>query len=129
VNLSKVREAGASGSPASDAAIQQVVAVLGEIPLALETLWKQCDGLYLDSGIVIYETDSIVERNSTYQLEENARGYLLVGDNSGGGGLLLSRSGEPTIYTCDLGFLDAEYFHVVAPSFSGWISDGCPWPE
>jgi len=123
-NLDLVRTVGKVQEPANQTSIDAARAALGTLPRELESLWKQCDGMLLNSGVTIYETGDIIERNQTYEVEENARSYVLIGDNSGGRALLMSRTAGPAVFICDMGFLDADYFHPVADDLASWISVG-----
>ena len=123
-DLKLVRGAGKVLEPASQTSIDAARAALGTLPRDLESLWKQCDGMLLNSGVKIYETSEIIERNQAYHVEENAKGYVLIGDDSGGRALLMSRTEGAATFICDMGFLDLDYFHPVADDFESWISAG-----
>lgn len=129
INLTSIRGRGTVRAPASQQAINAVRSALGTLPAAIEELLQSCDGFYLENGLKVYSTEEMQERNETYELEESARDYVLVGDDSGGSGFLMHRLIGDVIYRCDLGFLGADYFHNVSNDFRRWIGDGCPMPE
>lgn len=56
---------------------------------AVAELWQTTPGLMLPDGITVYGPDDIGERNETYEVDEYAHGWSLVGDDSGGRGLLM----------------------------------------
>jgi hypothetical protein len=126
IDLRRIAGGGQVGKAASEAAIASVQSALGPIPEALVELWRLCDGFYLNNGVLVYSTDDIRERNETYPVEENARDYLLIGDDSGGGGFLLHRAIGHSLFKCDLGFLDSNFFYHCSDSFAEWILHGCP---
>ncbi len=91
-------------------------------------------GVALTDLTTLYGLDELVERNRTYEVQRYLPGYLLIGDNSGGGGILLSAdgSGDSAIYTCGLGALAPDELAVLAMSVAhwrtlGWPSDGHVW--
>jgi hypothetical protein len=125
VDLFKLSSKGTVGPAAGAAAVRAAQSALGRIPHALGDLWSRCDGFLLDDGPKLYSTGEIVERNQTYEVEPNARGYLLVGDDSGGRAFLMSREGSSAVFSCDMGFLDADYFTHVANDLLLWVASGC----
>jgi len=112
---------------------EKIAAALSQFPKApvdLVAIWRQCDGFLLHDGLKLYSTDEIVERNETYQLEENARHFALIGDDSGGRAILLqSALPNSPVYICDMGFLDADYFALIGSNIFEWIQNGCPVDE
>lgn len=80
------------------------------------------DGCLLESGLSLYSLQDLVERNQTYEIFEYTPGYLLVGDDSGGLGILLSLdANNKNIYTSGLGDLSVSGFKVIMPSFQRWV--------
>jgi len=73
--------------------------------------WRQCNGALLNDQVLIYSTDEIEERNSTFQVNECFKGMVAVGDDSGGrlilihkgeaAGLLLVDSGSGSLEGCE----------------------------
>ncbi|MFF7275493.1 hypothetical protein [Streptomyces griseorubiginosus] len=93
------------------------------LPAALEELWSVRNGLLTESGVAVYSTADIGERNATYEVALYAPGFLLVGDDSGGRGFLL-RVGEPdsAVFSSGLGDLEPADFDVVSTDFASWIA-------
>ena len=80
------------------------------------------DGCLLNSGLNIYSLEDLHERNETYEISECAPGFLLIGDDSGGTGFLLSMDKDnKRVFSSDLGDLDPKGFDVVAASFNTWL--------
>jgi hypothetical protein len=50
IDLTRVLAQGNVEPPASEESIAAIRALIGTIPKPLESLWKHCDGLLLDSG-------------------------------------------------------------------------------
>ncbi|GAA2044803.1 hypothetical protein [Polymorphospora rubra] len=56
-------------------------------------LWRTTPGLCLPDGTRIYGPHEITERNSTHEVAGYTPGRVLVGDDSGGAGYLMRRTG------------------------------------
>ena len=123
-DLRKIRAAGANNAPADPKRVEEMRAVFGGLPPEIEQLWSLCDGFLLGSGVKVCETREIQNRNTVFPLQDNARSYLLIGDDSGGRGLLLPRYAVGSLQICDLAFLDLDDFEDLAPSFTQWVTDG-----
>jgi hypothetical protein len=80
-------------------------------------------GFALPSGLCVYCVSNLVERNDTYEVTVYCPGFLLIGDDSGGRGLLISTN-EPnlSVYRSDLGDLSVEGFEEIAASIEDWIA-------
>ncbi|MEU0409712.1 hypothetical protein ABZ307_18085 [Streptomyces griseorubiginosus] len=93
------------------------------LPAALEELWSVRNGLLTESGVAVYSTTDIGERNATYEVALYAPGFLLVGDDSGGRGFLL-RVGDPdsAVFSSGLGDLEPADFDAVSTDFASWIA-------
>ncbi|MEH6458727.1 SMI1/KNR4 family protein [Chitinimonas sp. JJ19] len=97
------------------------------LPTYYREALKITNGLLLDSGLSIYSTDDIIERNETYEIKEYCNGFLLIGDDSGGRGFLIKISDPQTsVYSSGLGDLEPSTFKVVAHSLEDWINQGLP---
>ena len=94
----------------------------------LAELWRITPGLLLDDGTRIYGPDEIAERNTTFQVAEYSPGWALVGDESGGAGYLVRRTGpafDPAtgrtgaeVYRLGLGALTED-----VPSLGEFVTD------
>jgi len=92
------------------------------LPLDLSDFLEFSDGCLLETGVKIYSLDELQERNETYEITEYAPGYILIGDDSGGKGFLLSLQKETSeIYSSGLGDMSPNGFKVIANSFQSWI--------
>lgn len=60
---------------------------------AVADLWRATPGLHLPDGTAIYGPHTLVERNVTYEVDEYAPGWALVGDDGGGCGYLMRAPG------------------------------------
>ncbi|WP_300265915.1 hypothetical protein [Microbacterium sp.] len=89
----------------------------------LRALFESCDGFLTDSGIAVYETADVAERNVTFEVAEYAPGFVLFGDDSGGRGFLLHvATPDSPVYVSDLGDLDPTRFEVVCVDLASWIA-------
>ena len=80
-----------------------------------------------DDGLMIYAPDQIAERNQTYEVAQYLPGHLMIGDDSGGRGVLLDGSGA--VWICDMGALDTECRELLATHLVQWLEQGCPLPS
>ena len=55
-----------------------------QLPSAYILVLKESNGLSFTNGVFIYGTEEIVERNETWEVAEYAKGYIAIGDDSGG---------------------------------------------
>lgn len=65
--------------------------------------WEQTDGALIDDQVLIYSVSEIEERNSTFEIYNNFKGMVAVGDDSGGRVILIDRGGLGDIYLVDAG--------------------------
>lgn len=95
----------------------------------LVEFWKVHDGAMLNDLVLIYSTAHIAERNETYQISLNFPDYILVGDDSGGGLILIPKAGLTEFYLVDSGdpFIDdAQIYYSIESLVEGVIEDENP---
>lgn len=127
MNLHRIMQYGSLNQKASHAEINQVGNVMGVISPELQLFWEKSNGLYLNTGLKLYSTGEILERNETFEVKKYAPGYLMIGDDSGGLGILISTTTTKSpVYVVDQGVLDPDYMKQVGNSLTKWIEDGCP---
>ncbi len=83
------------------------------------------NGCLLENGLSMYPLENLVERNKTFEIPVYVPGYILMGDDSSGTGILLSA--EPMrkkIYASGLGDLNPFGFKEIADSFQSWVDSG-----
>lgn len=95
---------------------------------AVAELWRTTAGLLLPDGITVYGPEDIAERNETYEVAEYAPGWSLVGDDSGGRGLLMRQAGPgfdrargrdaAEVFLLDLGAICED-----VPGEGGFVTD------
>lgn len=103
---------------------------------AIAELWQTTPGLLLPDGTTVYGAEDIAERNETYEVAEYAPGWVLVGDDSGGRGLLMRSTGADfspaagrdaaEVFLLDLGALTAdvpEEGEFLTDDLIGWLAD------
>ncbi|KFN15879.1 SMI1-KNR4 cell-wall family protein [Bacillus pseudomycoides] len=84
INLSKVPSL-IKKTAASDIAIQEVEDRMKvKFPNVYKGLLRCTNGFSIGSGLVIYGTEHIVERNEVWEVDEYAIGYISIGDDGGG---------------------------------------------
>lgn len=61
------------------------------------------NGALLNDQILIYSTDDIVERNSTFEIDEYFKKMIAIGDDSGGRAILIKKNGKDGFFLVDTG--------------------------
>ncbi|ALU62740.1 hypothetical protein ACA40_23840 [Pseudomonas syringae pv. lapsa] len=104
----------------SPANVNEIESICKELGISeknwLRKFWRECNGAVLEDQIVIYPTDQILERNKTYEIDINFPEYILMGDDSGGGLILIPKKGLEKFYFIGSGdpFInDAEVFDSI----------------
>ncbi|MFF3953056.1 hypothetical protein ACFYY1_07600 [Streptomyces sp. NPDC001890] len=101
---------------------------------AVARLWRSTPGVLLDNGVHIYGPHLIQERNETFEVPLYAPGWVLVGDDSGGDGLLMRRHGRDrvSVYRLGLGAVREDVAaegEPVTDDLLGWLRAGAPLPD
>lgn len=92
------------------------------VPQHLRALYLQTDGFVTPQGQVVYSVEDLCERNRTYEVPTYCPTYILIGDDSGGRGYLLSLdSADLKVYSSSLGDMGPEDFEVESASLAHWI--------
>jgi hypothetical protein len=116
-------------SPASATEIANTRAEFAnKLPETVATLWQESDGAFFpETGVVLYSTADIAERNSTYEVAEYEPDLILIGDDSGGNGFFMRAIVESTeVLKLDLGAIGSVEGSLIATSLVAWVSQGCP---
>ncbi|MFF8916214.1 SMI1/KNR4 family protein [Streptomyces sp. NPDC015032] len=92
-------------------------------------LWRSTPGVLLDNGVLVYGPHCIAERNETFEVPRYAPEWVLVGDDSGGGGLFMRRHGRDRtrVFRLGLGAIGADIEGVGEPvtdDLLGWLRAG-----
>ncbi|WP_209313177.1 SMI1/KNR4 family protein, partial [Streptomyces lonarensis] len=98
---------------------------------AVAELWRQGPGVMLPCGVQAYGPDVLPERNATYEVARWAPDWVLVGDDSGGAGLLMRRHGadRSSVYLLGLGALEPDVAAAgerVTGDLGAWLTAGAP---
>lgn len=106
--------------------INQVEMEMGvKFPKAFKELLKLTNGFETEEGVDIFGTDSIKERNQTYEVSEYAHGYVAIGTNGGGKFYLMAAHDDSTeLLQVDAGVMDPQFASVVSTDFTSWINNG-----
>lgn len=100
------------------------------LPEIHKELLKYTNGFSTDSGLVIYGTDDIVERNLTLEVDEYAKGYIAIGDDSGDIVFLVSKDDtKKEVLSVGCGDMNPSNAKVVAYNLSKWLDDGCNFSD
>ncbi|WP_327676739.1 SMI1/KNR4 family protein [Kitasatospora sp. NBC_00458] len=93
---------------------------------AVARLWRSTPGVLLDDGVLVYGPHSIRERNETFEVARYAPAWVLIGDDSGGGGLFMRRHGRDRtrVYRLGLGAIGEDVEQAGEPvtdDLIGWL--------
>ena len=117
----------ARNPPASPESVARLRAELGqELPDEYVALLAQADGLHADS-FTLYPSESVPERNRTYEVAVYAPGFLTIGDDGGGQAIVLREGRGPSpVFVVGHGAMTPDHMARVAASLSEWVRLGCP---
>ncbi len=77
------------------------------------------------SGLILYATTELGERNATYEVAIYAHTLLMIGDDGGSKGVMLDRTDpEGQLYLLGMGSMAREDAEVLASSFAEWVASG-----
>ncbi|MFI8810146.1 MULTISPECIES: SMI1/KNR4 family protein [unclassified Streptomyces] len=101
---------------------------------AVARLWRSTPGALLDNGVLVYGPHAIGERNETFEVAHYAPEWVLVGDDSGGGGLLMRRHGRDRtrVFHLDLGAIGPDIEadgEPVTDDLLGWLRSSAGDPR
>ncbi|EPR11641.1 SMI1/KNR4 family protein [Ruminiclostridium papyrosolvens] len=115
-------------NPANTDEINSVEVELGVfLPKVYRQLLSITNGFINGQGIGLYGTDELVERNQTWEVDKYARGYVAIGDNSGGKVFLMEADrASKEVIAVDSGYMNPkDEPEVITNDLSEWISTGC----
>lgn len=76
--------------------------------------------------LLLYGTNSLLERNTTYAVQKYLPAYISIGDDSGGQAICLHcSSNDEKVYITGYGALDTGSMAVLSNNFTDWIQNGC----
>ncbi len=114
--------------PALQGQILYAEKVLGKnLPVDYKKFLLESNGFYSDEAH-LYSTDDIVEHNETYEVGKYCPEYINIGDDGGGGAILLNVADrvDLKVYMVGHGSMDPKFMDVLGEDFIGWIEKGCP---
>ncbi|MDM5249101.1 SMI1/KNR4 family protein [Lysinibacillus sp. G4S2] len=96
------------------------------LPAEYRIFLKYTNGLSSASGVLIYGTEEIIERNETWEVNEYAKGYLAIGDDGGGTVFLMALNAEESkVFSVGSGDMNPQNATIIAADFTRWIDSGC----
>ena len=76
--------------------------------------------------LLLYGTNSLLERNTTCEVQKYLPDYISIGDDSGGQAICLhGGDDDETVYITGYGALDTGSMAVLSDHFTTWIQQGC----
>ncbi|WP_285398246.1 SMI1/KNR4 family protein [Lysinibacillus sp. fls2-241-R2A-57] len=97
-----------------------------KLPAEYRTFLKYTNALSSASGVLIYGTEEIIERNETWEVNEYAKGYLAIGDDGGGTVFLMALNTEESrVFAVGSGDMNPQNATIIAADFTRWIDSGC----
>ena len=110
--------------PASEPGIRALELAMGKVfPAEYRDLLLAADGFMLGSGVGVYGTQEVEERNATFEVASYAPGYLAIGDDSGGRAIMM-REGDPGVFVVHQGVMAADAMTFLAATLTEWINQG-----
>jgi hypothetical protein len=110
-------------SPASEAAIQAAEEALGRaLPESVKAFYRVSNGAFDNNAMFVHPVEHIAERHHTYEADEYAPGWQVVGDDSGGRMIMVGPNDEVLIV--DAGSMTPAYGRVLAPNLMSWVEAG-----
>lgn len=83
------------------------------------------NGLSIDGGVLIYGSEDIAERNSTWEVPEYMPGFIAIGDTGSGDVVLMKMNdGDLAVYMVGSGVMDSEFVVQIASSLEDWLDSG-----
>jgi hypothetical protein len=127
MDTSKLADLWSTNPPAETSIVEAVEGRLGHrLPAAYRQLLIQvADGLAFGSGITVYGTDVIEERNATYDFRASLPTHMAIGDDSGGTFIAAPLEGEG-IYSVPMGFIHETELVPLGAGFTEWLFGGTP---
>lgn len=115
--------------PATDHQILHIEKRLNcQLPSAYIHVLKESNGLSFTNGVFIYGTEDILERNETWEVAEYAKGYIAIGDDSGGMVFLMAIKAENyRVFAVDGGDMNPQHATLVTSDLCKWRQDGCQY--
>lgn len=95
-----------------------------QLPDIYFELLKFSNGFLFESGVVIYSSDEVFERNQNFEVQKYAGDYLAIGDDSGGISILIPFLGTG-VFTVDQGSMDTNDMSKISDSLMNWFKAGC----
>lgn len=95
-----------------------------QLPDAYVQMLNSANGFSLQSGVTIYSSDELVERNETFEVKKYAPGYLSIGDDSGGRSIMIPLTSNG-VFLVDQGSMVPDDFERISISITDWITGGC----
>jgi cell wall assembly regulator SMI1 len=76
-------------------------------------------------SLSLYSTEELVERNTTYEVALYMPGWVMIGDDGGGRGIVIDcTQPQSAIYRVGMGVMQAEEAVYLAASLAEWIKSG-----
>lgn len=101
------------------------VAMNSTFPSIFKSVLLEMDGFLTNNGILIYGTEEIEERNLTWEVADYAKGYVAIGDDSGGRIFVMAEKAESTeVFILDCGDMNPENAIKVSDNLIEWINNG-----
>ncbi|MEY2372507.1 SMI1/KNR4 family protein [Lysinibacillus capsici] len=115
--------------PATDHQIVHIENRLNcQLPRAYTLVLKESNGSSFTNGVFIYGTEEVLERNETWEVEEYAKGYIAIGDDSGGMVFLMDIKAEDSrVLAVDSGDMNPKHATLITYDLCKWLQAGCQY--
>jgi hypothetical protein len=125
VNISNIKGIATVNGAISNIQLSELQGKLHiQLPDAYVQMLNSANGFSLQSGVTIYSSDELVERNETFEVKKYAPGYLSIGDDSGGRSIMIPLTSNG-VFLVDQGSMVPDDFERISISITDWITGGC----
>lgn len=125
MNISNVKGIAAVNGAISNIQLAELQGKLHiQLPDVYLKILNSANGFSSQSGVTIYSSDELIERNETFEVGKYALGYLAIGDDSGGRSIMIPLKSNG-VFLVDQGSMDPDDFERVSISLTDWITGGC----
>jgi hypothetical protein len=125
VNISNIKGIATVNGAISNIQLSELQGKLHiQLPDAYVQMLNSANGFSLQSGVTIYSSDELVERNETFEVKKYAPGYFSIGDDSGGRSIMIPLTSNG-VFLVDQGSMVPDDFERISISITDWITGGC----
>ncbi|MBD2092275.1 SMI1/KNR4 family protein [Microcoleus sp. FACHB-1515] len=126
IDCDRIHAFASTNAAATPAALEAAQATLGCVfPPCYVALLQCTNGLTAQAehySLLLYSTDELAERNITYEVAQYLPDFLMIGDDGGGRGILISQGNlDSPVYLIGMGSMQWSDARCLAVNLAEWI--------